>query len=124
MTKKEYQKNIIRMWDSIRSDYKGESRCAGVDCTNCPFNGKVCYTEDGRIPFHAYDAVEIIEEWAKTHPVVTNADKFQEFFGFEAPKNVCVRKKYASCEECEYYNAKCGICGANEKFWNAEYDLH
>lgn len=120
MTKEEYQKNLIRMWDSIRSDYKGENRCAGVDCTNCPFNGKVCYTEDGRIPFHAYEAIEIVENWAKENPIKTNADKFREVFGFEPYTKNCINgEEKVSCTNCQcFYD---GECAAHNRFWNAEY---
>lgn len=47
---------------------------------------------------HTQVAETIIMDWAKEHPIITNADKFKEVFGFEL-----------SCEECEY------------NFWNQEY---
>lgn len=45
--------NVIRMWDSLREDeYKGEKRCIGVNCRDCPFDDDMC---------NMYDAIEIIE---------------------------------------------------------------
>lgn len=38
----------------------------------------------GRYVFdHPAEAVRIVEEWSKAHPIQTNADKFKEVFGFE-----------------------------------------
>lgn len=35
MDNKTYQK-MIRMWDSLREDYKGYDDCVGVTCEECP----------------------------------------------------------------------------------------
>lgn len=121
MTKEEYERNLIRIWDSIRSDCKGKSGCTGVDCNFCPFNGKVCNLATNTI-FNAYKSIEIVENWAKENPIKTNADKFEETFGFEAPMNRCITNN-VSCSGCEYYeiNGEYGICRADERFWNTEY---
>lgn len=56
----------------------------------------------------------IVVQWAKEHPVKTNADKFKEMFGFDAHITICQMiqcpdtKTY--CEDCEYYG-----------FWDREY---
>ena len=37
ISKREYQKTLIRMWDSVRdNDFKGNEDCNGIECNNCP----------------------------------------------------------------------------------------
>ena len=81
MTKEEYKENLIRMWDSLR------------------------------IMSNAYEAIEIVENWAKEHPVKTNMDKFEEVFGFRP--NV-----FLDGEEITVCN---GYYKLDDTFWNAEY---
>lgn len=119
MTKEEFQRNLIRMFDSLRTEYKGKRNCDGIECNNCPFNGKVCYA--GERLFRAYDAIEIIEtveSWAKEHPTATNSDKFKEVFGFKPFTNNCINGE-VKCDKCECYDY--GVCAAHNRFWNAEY---
>lgn len=116
MTKKEYKRNLVRMFDNLRNEHKGESTCAGIRCRDCPFNEKVCHT--GEINFRAYEAIEIVERWAKKYPIITNAEKFKEMFGTEPPKRICVNAT-GECENCKYFNS--GWCCVKERFWNAEY---
>lgn len=118
LSKKEYKENLIRMFDSIRDEYKGEENCAGVNCGyNCPFFMKVCGF--GKVKFHVYEAIETVENWAKEHPIKTNAEKFKEVFGIEPSKQTCVND--IDCENCEYYIPDDIECGVKAKFWNAEY---
>ena len=118
MTKEEYKRNLIRMFDSIRDEFKGEESCRGVDCyDNCPFDGKVCGMVG--IKFRVYEAIEVVENWAKEHPIVTNTDKFREVFGTEPSKQTCFN--HIDCENCEYYIPDDKECGVQAKFWNAEY---
>lgn len=117
MTKEEYQENLIRLWDSLRDyEYKGGTKCVGVICENCPLYNKACGS------FYVFEALEIVEQWAKEHPIKTNADKFKEIFGVDAPMNRCI-KNDEFCADCEFYEfgSEHGGCKANEKFWNAEY---
>lgn len=117
MTKEEYQRNLIRMLDSLRVDeYKGATNCVGVACGDCPLYKKACGT------FYVFEALEFIEQWAKEHPIMTNAKKFEEVFGVEAPMNRCI-KNDEFCADCEYYEfgSEYGGCKADERFWNAEY---
>lgn len=119
MTKEEYKENIIRMWDSLRSKYKGENCCAGIICTDCPFNEKVCSA--GTAISNAYEAIDLVENWAKENPIKTNADKFREVFGGEYdPINSCI-KHNVKCGNCPYYNYD-GTCDVTNRFWNAEYN--
>lgn len=116
MTTEEYKENLIRMWDSLRTRYKGENCCAGVTCTDCPCHNGIC--DNGSIMSNAYEAIDLVENWVKEHPIVTNADKFKEVFGLDmAPIHSCVSSK--SCENCEYtYD---GACAVSKLFWDAEY---
>jgi len=118
MTREEYEKNVIRMFDSIRSDHKGEKACRGVNCRDCPYNEKFCNT--GEKGFRVYEAIEIVENWANEHPIVTNADKFREVFGVEyEPMNACITD--ADCRDCQYCDDD-GMCEVNKRFWNKEYN--
>ena len=52
------------------------------------------------------DACKIVEQWSKEHPIITNAKKFEEVFGFSLentfilPSEVCnwLRIKYEESE--------------------------
>lgn len=66
MNKETYKKELIRMWDSLREDYKGEHSCDGVNCEDCPLHSHVCkMTID---VFEVYGFVEVVEKWGKAHP--------------------------------------------------------
>lgn len=107
--KEKYKENLIGIWDSIRSTHKGEKTCRGVSCNNCPFDGEdLC---------NMCQSIEMVEEWAKEHPIVTNADKFREVFGFDM--TICWDNEFP-CNECQFCDRN-GTCNSKEKFWNAEY---
>lgn len=106
------------MFDSIRYEFKGDENCVGISCSSCPFDGKTCNT--GAPNFHAYEAIEIVEKWAKEHPIVTNAMRFKEVFGIEPSKQTCVNG--IDCEDCEFYIPDDIECGVKAKFWDAEYN--
>lgn len=69
MTKEEYKKELVRMWDSMRDDkYKGRNNCEGVICSECQFcdindNDNDCYE-----PINAVEMVEAVEKWSNEHP--------------------------------------------------------
>ena len=109
MTKEEYKRNLLRMFDSLRTDCKGEEICAGISCSDCPFNRKVCNA--GKLIFYSIEAIEIVEQWEKEHPVKTDAEKFKEVFGFE-PNVFTDNEKHILCN---------GYRTIDEKFWDAEY---
>ena len=125
LTKEEYQRDYIRMMDSLRvegSTYKGKLGCEGVDCKDCPFgdNG-YCRSGDGS---KVFEFIEIVEKWSKEHPIVTMRDKFIEVWGVE-PKNPTIHyqlcpllfgleKEHHDCDE-----SNCIECKDN--FWNSEY---
>lgn len=118
MTTEEYRENLIRMWDSVRNESKGEETCRDVNCRDCPFD-EICNAVYGSAIINACKTIEIVEHWAKEHPIVTNADKFQDVFGLDmAPIHSCVSSK--SCEDCEYtYDGECAV---SKLFWDAEYN--
>lgn len=62
-----YQKELIRMWDSIRSDdCKGKSNCDGVDCKKCPFD-LFCHNA-GEDIYNLFEIIETVEMWSKENP--------------------------------------------------------
>lgn len=115
MTKEEYKKQLVRIFDSVRTEHKGEESCAGIRCENCPFNKNVCKLEN--VIFNSFEAVEFVENWAKDHPIKTNAEKFREVFGFDM--TICWDNEFP-CNECQFCDID-GTCNSKEKFWDAEY---
>ena len=62
---KTYQRELIRMFDSLRKDHKGEDSCGGVECRDCP----LCVAENGcRSLFSAVEVYNAVEKWSKEHP--------------------------------------------------------
>lgn len=115
MTTEEYRENLIRMWDSVRNESKGEETCRDVNCRDCHFD-EICNAVYGGAIINACKTIEIVEQWAEQHTIVTNADKFKEVFGFEPlPIQSCVNSQ--KCENCEYY---CDYDAIN-CFWDKEY---
>ena len=49
-------------------------------CNTCPLSGNNSCVYGGA-PEDPEEAVDIVEQWSKEHPVVTNADKLLEVFG-------------------------------------------
>lgn len=64
MDKETYKKELVRMWDSIRTKYVGRDSCIGVKCEECPLhgNGKRCNGIKS-----AFEAIETVEKWSKEH---------------------------------------------------------
>ena len=55
--------------------------CDNYDkCSKCPVDGRRDPCTDA-VYEDPQGVVEIVEQWAKEHPVQTNADKFKEVFG-------------------------------------------
>lgn len=106
MTEQEYKENLTRMFDSVRDNNKGARNCGGVNCHDCPLFTKVC-TGDAAPIFYIYEAYDVVEEWAKQHPIETNADKFREVFGTKPSLYTCVND--INCEDCKYYGDVCYV---------------
>ena len=86
-------------------------------CDECPMH-KACKFYCKNYPFEEpKKSEEIVMDWAKEHPIKTNAEKFKELFGVEAG---CLSKcpLYGS-ELCEK-NKICIECIYDE-FWEQEY---
>ena len=120
----QYQKDLVRMWDSLRENHKGESRCIAVACENCLLD-ECCHGDDGNISFNAEKSMEVVAQWAKEHPLVTMKDKYKEVFGVEPVHRESEIKNYL-CPKLAGLgidincNAQpCGKC--KEDFWGAEY---
>lgn len=64
LNKETYERELIRMWDSIRETNKGSNFCYGLSCSECPLD-KV---DSCDCPINAVAMTEIVEKWAKEHP--------------------------------------------------------
>lgn len=97
-----------------------ERMCANYNRCNmgCQINNAIqskkydCTTCVGFCIKYPKVAEGIIMNWAKEHPIKTNADKFKEVFGVVNIKLNCdiFECSEGRCSECEY-----------ENFWNEEY---
>lgn len=79
ITKEKYQKELVRMWDSLRSDiFKGRTSCVGVRCDKCPLKGT---SVDGTCTnYGAFEQIECVEKWSKEHPEKVRKDGFFNSF--------------------------------------------
>lgn len=70
MTKEEYEKEIVRMWDMKRGDEdKGKDICDGVFCEDCPLSEINNDGRDGCMePMKVFEIIKIVEKWSKEHP--------------------------------------------------------
>jgi len=97
MTKEEYKKTLIRIWDSVRDkDFKGTDFCYGVKCSiDCPIKS-FC----GNKAINYYDMIEFVEKWGKEHPAETNGSRFlknypkAEIYGFDSNDDGFVNVKF------------------------------
>lgn len=63
-----YQKELIRMWDSVRDDNKGYPGCRGVKCKKCPLYD-IKWDDIGcGDSIYAVKMINIVEKWSKEHP--------------------------------------------------------
>ena len=114
ITKEEFKKTLIRLWDSVRDEHKGADTCDGVHCNKCPLE-KAC-SHKLISAFNSFELIESVEQWGKEHPFVTNREKFKEVFGFE------LRENDNGCDgfKCTY-KGNCKDC-PNYGFWDREYE--
>lgn len=99
-------KNKNRMCDR----YKG---CHGCPLALCN-NRKQCTCYDF-VNTYTKEAEEIILKWAEQHPVLTNADKFKEVFGFFPNEDACPHNTDYCKEKCPL------VCYPGIVFWKQEY---
>lgn len=109
-----YFKNKKRMTDSFRT------------CAACPFsnikNGKgesCCNFEE----LYPEEAVRIVEEWSKAHPIQTRREKFIEVFGEDPVNNlmeeyVCPPASVRGDIGCAL--RRCDECSST--YWDAPYE--
>lgn len=64
MDKEKYKRELIRMWDSLRTENKGKKSCDDVPCQCCPLKKFVGCNRAQDI----FDIVDIVEKWSKEHP--------------------------------------------------------
>ena len=123
----QYQKDFVRMADSIRKTNKGEMSCDGVECRDCPLHDVCASIRVGRRSLYVEDIMKAVYEWAKDHPVMTYEQKFKEDWGRE-PKSIggiYLCPSYFGFEDCgtpfgqSISNPICIEC--EKKFWNSEY---
>ena len=113
LTKEEYKKTYIRMMDSNRIYFKGARSCDGVSCSKCPVHS-LC-KEPTSESFQASEIIELVEQWGKDHPVVTNREKWKEVFG-SAKIPVCFKANRE--DPCGEHGCSCIICkyGVNGEY--------
>ena len=120
MTREEYEKMYVRMMDSMRDDaFKGSNSCTGVECDKCPIR-HICI--DDSLSFNAFAIMEVVEKWGKEHPVTTNADKFEEVFGYKPndprySNYPCPNGMGADFHGCS--SKTCAQCKID--YWESEY---
>ena len=128
LTKEEYQREYIRMMDSMRDGfYKGIAGCDGVACVTeereCPLR-RMCSSSMSVKAFDIFDIIEAVEKWSKEHPIVTYLDKLIEAYGINIKSSDMLPCPNAMClvtDEhcCHSKNKTCGEC--KREFWNSEY---
>lgn len=97
-----------------------ERMCDALNCScsSCGLNydNNNCHVGCNTFVCNYYEqAEEIIMNWAKKHPVKTNADKFKEVFGFEPYEDSCPY----TIEECA--GKECSHLCDKYDFWKQEY---
>lgn len=124
----QYQRDFVRMLDSMRDTSKGAISCIGIDADECEkcLLADIC---DNEILYNAEKVIEIVTGWAKEHPFVTNEQKYEETFGirpvtadghYYCPHIVGYECKYnLSIMDESVENVTCKEC--KEKFWQSEY---
>lgn len=121
LNKEEFKKELIRVWDSVRSsESKGCTHCFDVDCNICPI--KESCRNDYNVIWNAYSIVEAVEKWSEEHPIKTNREVMKELlektFGniffddyLDGCKLIdCHKFSGEFCDKCEY-----------KGFWDKEY---
>ncbi len=65
LDEKTFKKELVRMWDSLRSDrYKGYCSCSGLSCNRCPLYKIGC-----REPINTFKMIDVVEKWSNEHPL-------------------------------------------------------
>ena len=121
----QYQKDLVRMWDSMRTENKGTNNCCPILCKQCPLSGVACPDDGTHTLFCAEKAIEIVTQWAKEHPIITYEDKYEETFGVKPLDTfgdyICPHKAgfHDYMNGCECMGETCEECAKD--FWQSEY---
>ena len=108
----------------LKAKSRMTKNCSGIDCTECPFsrynNGEDynCAELERNQP---EKAIEIVERWAKEHPIKTRQSEVLKIFpdsNFDNNGiiNICPQSIYCQYD-CDAYD-NCDTCRA--KFWSEE----
>lgn len=107
----EYLKARSRMTNNCKMDCDKcllgcDKNSRGVSCSGLETN-------------YPKEAIKIVEDWSKEHPIITNKDKYKEtikkVFGDDFDIEVCSE----NIPDCRCYSIRgCDDC---IKFWNSEY---
>lgn len=82
-----------------------ERMCKSVDsCGECPLNRLSDIECKHYLLANPTEAEEIIMNWAKEHPVKTNADKFKEVFGVKHNNVMDILYQANFRKYCEFWN--------------------
>ena len=96
-----------------------------MKCDECPLYDKSNNKQLGCKRFemlYPNEAIQIVERWEKEHPIMTNAEKYEQMMknllGDDFEIEICPSKSHdvPGCA-CEKMN-NCNDC---VKFWNSEY---
>lgn len=121
LSKEEFQKELVRMWDSVREVSKGRMSCGGVECKVCPFDKLTAGDCPTNVLIHAMEVIEIVEKWSKEHPIVTNRDKLKEVFGEQLAHDIIVEvTNNCAGHKCPYVFKNDEDC-FYDGFWKKEY---
>ena len=102
---------VMKQKNRIHEFFMNKGHC--MDCPISYYNNGCCAACTTLLVDYPQEAEEIIMNWAKENPIITNKDKFKEIFGVDIDETNCCLKvecKYSNCGECEWDN-----------FWYREY---
>lgn len=122
-------KEAIKIRRRICDYYKDYVACDGCPLKGFPVKGFPANCFDGIFEVENTDEYErILEEWAKKHPVVTNADKYIEvikntFGGTKLDKDKVHQRVCLQLVGKEIDSNKCAsmCCSECLKWWDEEY---
>lgn len=90
-----------------------------IDCEHCPLSRYNNGTDSGCADFeeeHPAEAVRIVEEWSKAHPIQTNGQKFEEVFGINGKYLAAMFYDYCVNEERD------GVAIKPACWWDMPYE--
>ena len=105
---------------------KGEmTNTCKMKCDECPLYDKSNNKQLGCKRFemlYPEEAIKIVEDWKKEHPIISNMDKYKEViketFGDDFEIEICGNKPYENIPDCRCCMMNCDEC---IEFWNSEY---